>query len=65
MFRDFMKALSMVDSLDRMAIRKHAERYLMNNVKWEYNKWFDDIYDLYLAVATKNRKIVKNAWFVK
>lgn len=65
MFRDFTKALSMVDSLDRMAIRKHAERYLMNNVKWEYNKWFDDIYDLYLAVATKDRKIIKNAWFTK
>lgn len=65
LFRDFTKALTMVDGLDRMAIRKHAERYLMNNLKWEYQKWFDDIYDLYLAVATKNKKIIKNVWFAK
>lgn len=65
MFRDFTKALSLVDDLDRTVIRKHAERYLMNNMRWEYQKWFDDIYDLYLSVATKDKKIIKNAWFTK
>lgn len=65
LFRDFTKALSMVDNLDRMAIRKHAERYLMGNIKWEYQKWFDDLYDLYLGVISGDRKIQKNIWFAK
>jgi len=48
--QDFVDAAKNVDKLDPKVIRKHAERYLMDNVKWEYQKWFDDIYQLYLSV---------------
>lgn len=46
-FRDFVHAARDVSGLDPHVIRKHAERYLMENVKWEYQKWFDDLYELY------------------
>lgn len=63
MMRDFRRALTLVDSLDRMVIRKHAERYLMENIKWEYQKWFDDLYDFYLGMMSGKRSIQKNIWF--
>lgn len=47
MLRDFVDAARNVHSLDPKAIREHAERYLMENVRWEYQKWFDDLYELY------------------
>lgn len=50
-FQDYVDALTDVDNnvdkLEPKAIRKHAERYLMDNVKWEYQRWFDDIYEAY------------------
>jgi len=46
-FRDFVHAARDVSQLDPHVIRKHAERYLMENVKWEYQKWFDDMYERY------------------
>lgn len=51
-FRDFVEAAKQIDKLDPKVIRKHAERYLMDNVRWEFQKWFDDIYDL--IEATRN-----------
>jgi len=49
--QDFVNAAKSVDSLDPKVIRKHAERYLMDNVKWEYEKWFKDLYQLYLSAV--------------
>jgi len=49
---DFVRATRDVKKLDPKTIRKHAERYLMDNVKYEFQKWFDDLYQLYLS-ATK------------
>ncbi len=46
---DFVEAARNVDKLEPKKIREHAERYLMKNVKWEYQKWFNDIYQLYLS----------------
>ena len=65
MMKDFIKALSLVDSLDRTVIRKYAERYLMENIKWEYQRWFDEIYTLYEAVKSGDKKKIKNIWFAK
>jgi glycosyltransferase involved in cell wall biosynthesis len=47
--QDFVDATKSVGKLDALTIRKHAERYLMDNVKWEYHKWFDDLYQLFLS----------------
>ena len=65
LFRDFIRALDKVDGLDRMIIRKHAERYLMDNVKWEFQKWFDELYQFYLGVNTGDKKTQENIWFEK
>jgi len=46
---DFVDAVYNIDKLDPSAIRKHAERYLTTNVRWEFQKWFDDLYQLYLS----------------
>jgi len=45
--QDFVDAARNVTSLDPKAIRRHAERYLTDNVRWEYQKWFEDMYALY------------------
>jgi len=46
---DFVEACRNIEYLDSHEIRQHAERYLMDNVKWEFNKWFSDLYQLYLS----------------
>lgn len=45
--QDFVHAAREVGDLDPYAIRQHAERYLMDNVRWEFDKWFRDLYQLY------------------
>jgi glycosyltransferase involved in cell wall biosynthesis len=55
---DFVEAARNIGKLKPKVIRKHAERYLMSNVKWEFQKWFDDLYQLYLSArdpAWKNK----------
>jgi len=47
--QDFVDAARAVEGLDPQVIRKHAERYLMDNVKWEFDKWFRELYQLYLS----------------
>jgi glycosyltransferase involved in cell wall biosynthesis len=47
---DFVNAARGVGALFPHLIRDHAERYLMENVKWEYEKWFEDIYQNFLSV---------------
>ena len=46
---DFVEATQKVAGLDPKRIREHAERYLMDNVRWEFEKWFQDLYQLYLS----------------
>jgi glycosyltransferase involved in cell wall biosynthesis len=48
---DFIFATKNVHKLDPTVIRQWAERYLMDNVKWEYQKWFDDLYQVYLSAT--------------
>ena len=44
---EFIEKAKLVDKLNPKKIRKHAERYLMDNVKKEYQAWFDQLYSLY------------------
>lgn len=46
---DFVWAAKNIGKLDRALVRKRAERYLMENVRWDFQKWFDDLYDVYLS----------------
>jgi len=50
---DFIEKAQKVGGLDPKKIRKHAERYLMDNVKYEYQKWFDLLYSLYFSKLDK------------
>lgn len=48
--QDFVDAVEKVKRFkpeDYKLIRKRAERFDMNNVKYEYQKWFDDLYNVY------------------
>jgi len=41
---------------DYLAIRKYGERFLCNNVKNEYEKWFSDLYRVYLSATVPGEK---------
>jgi glycosyltransferase involved in cell wall biosynthesis len=56
MLRDFIKAAQDIKELDNDIIRQCAERYLMKNVRWEFQKWFDDLFQLYLSTTDDNIK---------
>ena len=50
--QDFVDATRKVEQLDPKEIRKNAERFLMDNVKLEYQKWFNDLMNLYISHKT-------------
>lgn len=54
--QDFVDAARDVDKLDPCIIRKHAERYLMNNVKWEFQRWFKDLHILWESAHIEGKK---------
>ena len=47
---DFVQASKDVERLNPLEIRKHAERYLTKNVRWEFQKYWDDLYQVYRSV---------------
>lgn len=54
--QDFVDAAKQAHFLNPKVIRKHAERYLMDNVKWEYEKWFRELHQLYLSAKVPGVK---------
>lgn len=54
--QDFVSAARIVETLDPHAIREHAEQYLMDNVRWKFQKWFLDLYQLYLSACDSEVK---------
>ena len=48
---DFVWAAKRIGELDPATIRRRTERYLMDNVKWEFQRWFEDLYDVYLSAG--------------
>lgn len=53
---DFVYAAKNAHKLDPKVIRKWGERYLMDNVRWEYQKWFEDLYQVYLSAINPGTK---------
>lgn len=45
--QDFVDAAKKVSQLKPKLIRQRAERFLTDNVRWEYQKWFEDLYHVY------------------
>jgi glycosyltransferase involved in cell wall biosynthesis len=54
--QDFVEAALSVGKLDPVTIRQHAERYLMRNVQREFEKWFQDLYQLYRSAHEQDVK---------
>ena len=54
--QDFVDAAKNVSKLNPKLIRKRAERFLMDNIKWEFQKWFSDLYQVYLSAQNPKVK---------
>jgi glycosyltransferase involved in cell wall biosynthesis len=53
---DYVFAVSNCKKLDPHVIRKNGERFLTENIRWLYQKWFEDLYFLYESTLDKNAK---------
>lgn len=53
---DFVWAAKNVDKLDTKTIRKTAEQFTMEEVSKLYQKWFEDLYQVYLSTTDTNIK---------
>jgi glycosyltransferase involved in cell wall biosynthesis len=47
--QDFVLAARASAHVDHHAVRKYGERFLMDEVKYDYQRWFDDLYHVYLS----------------
>lgn len=54
-FVEKAKELYTWDAEKYRTVRKRAERYLMENVRWDYQKWFDDLHQLYLSTDGRTK----------
>lgn len=53
---DFVFAAKNAHKLDRKVVRANGERFLMDNIKWQYQKWFDDLMNVYESTQNANVK---------
>jgi len=54
-FVDAIKKCKKMTKKDYARIRKRAERFLMENIAQEYQKWFSDLYQVYLSTDGKTK----------
>lgn len=54
--QDFIDAAKNVASLSPTGVRNSAEKYLMDNVKLEYQRWFDDLYNVYESARDNSQQ---------
>lgn len=54
--KDFVEAAKAAANVDHAAIRKYAERFLMDNVKHEFKRWFDDLHNLWESTVDASKK---------
>ena len=52
---DYVWSIKNVDRLDHYVIRKHGEKYLAENIKFEYQNWMEDLHNLYLNQQDKRK----------
>lgn len=53
--QDFVDAARNAHYVDRNIVRKYGERFLMGNVKYEFNKWFNDLYAVYESAVSDKK----------
>lgn len=54
--QDFVDAMSMTKYFIPYKVRDSAKQYLMDSVAFEYQKWFDDLYNVYESSIDPNKK---------
>lgn len=54
--QDFVDAAKKAKSVDRTLIREYAKRFKMNNVMNEYQKWFDDLMNVWESTVDNTVK---------
>lgn len=54
--QDFVDAAIKAKSVDHRSVRQYAERFLMDNVKHEFQKWFRDLYNWYESSVDDSKK---------
>ena len=52
---DFVSAAKAAHLVDRKYVREYAKRFEMDTVKYEFQKWFGDLYQLYLSTDGKTK----------
>jgi len=53
---DFVNAAIAAKNLNPKEVREYGERYLMDNVKLEFQQWFEDLYHVYLSATYPGEK---------
>lgn len=53
---DFVNAAVTANFVSHGEVRKYGERFLMDNVKWEYQKWFDDLHNVWESSVESSKK---------
>lgn len=54
--QDFVEAALAARHVDPYLVRQYGERFLMDNVKKEFQKWFSDLYQVYESAADPSKK---------
>lgn len=54
--QDFVNAAVAAKDVNHKLVREYGERFLMDNVKWEFQKWFDDLYNVYESSIDETKK---------
>jgi len=54
--QDFIHAAVRAPQVDHARIREHGLRFSMDRVKWEFQQWFDDLFQVYLSTLDTRTK---------
>ena len=54
--QDFVDGARLAEKLDPMIIRKTAERFSLESVRMEYQRWFQDVYRVYESIKDPSKK---------
>ncbi len=52
---DFVESAKKAKDVNHHYIREYAERFLMDNVKWEFQKWFEDLYCVFESTISDKK----------
>jgi glycosyltransferase involved in cell wall biosynthesis len=53
---DFVQAMKKIDRIDPTTVRMSADRFTLESVSKQYQKWFDDLHQLYLSAKDPSVK---------